>query len=40
MAKIKSASQAVKAVCTLAAFMCISSLAQASQYTQTARLVN
>ncbi len=40
MAKIKSASQAVKAVCTLTAFMCISSLAQASQYTQTARLVN
>ncbi|WP_373882877.1 chorismate mutase [Acinetobacter pittii] len=40
MAKIKSASQAVKAVCTLAAFICISSLAQASQYTQTARLVN
>lgn len=40
MAKIKSASQAVKAVCTLTAFMCFSSLAQASQYTQTARLVN
>ncbi|MDE4039199.1 chorismate mutase [Acinetobacter pittii] len=40
MAKIKSASQLVKAVCTLAAFMCISSLAQAYQYTQTARLVN
>ncbi|MBN6512436.1 chorismate mutase [Acinetobacter pittii] len=40
MAKIKSASQAVKAVCTLAAFMCFPPLAQASQYTQTARLVN
>lgn len=40
MTKIKSAQPAVKVVCTLVAFMCVSSLAQAYQYTQTARLIN
>jgi len=40
MAKIKSAQQAVKVVCTLVAFMGFSSLAQAYQYDQTARLIN
>lgn len=40
MAKIKSTQPAVKVVCTLAAFMCVSSLAQAYQYDQTARLIN
>lgn len=40
MAKIKSAQPVVKVVCTLAAFMCVSSLAQAYQYDQTARLIN
>lgn len=40
MAKIKRVQQAVKAVCTLAVFMCFSSLAQAYQYDQTARLIN
>ncbi|MHC6185856.1 chorismate mutase [Acinetobacter sp. X9] len=40
MVNIKSFQRAVQVVSTLAAFMCFSSLAQASQYTQTARLVN
>ncbi len=37
---IKSFQRAVQVVSTLAAFMCFPPLAQASQYTQTARLVN
>ena len=40
MAKIKRVQQAIKAVCTLAVFMGFSSLAQAYQYDQTARLIN
>ncbi|MCG9510565.1 chorismate mutase [Acinetobacter pittii] len=40
MKKIKSAQPAVKVVCTLVAVVCVSSIAQAAQYTQTARLVN
>ena len=40
MVNIKSFQRTVQVVSTLAAFMCFSSLAQASQYTQTARLVN
>ncbi|MCU4548264.1 chorismate mutase [Acinetobacter pittii] len=40
MVNIKGFQRAVQVVSTLAAFMCISSLAQAYQYDQTARLVN
>lgn len=40
MAKIERVQQAIKAVCTLAVFMGFSSLAQAYQYDQTARLIN
>ncbi|MEO4185541.1 chorismate mutase [Acinetobacter pittii] len=40
MVNIKSFQRAVQVVSTLAAFMCFPPLAQASQYTQTARLVN
>lgn len=40
MVNTTSFQRTVQIVSTLAAFMCISSLAQASQYTQTARLVN
>lgn len=40
MVNIKGFQRAVQVVSTLAAFMYFSSLAQASQYTQTARLVN
>ncbi|MDQ9890213.1 chorismate mutase [Acinetobacter pittii] len=40
MVNIKSFQRTVQIVSTLAAFMCISSLAQAYQYDQTARLVN
>lgn len=40
MVNIKSFQRTVQVVSTLAAFMCFSSLAQASQYTQTAGLVN
>lgn len=40
MVNIKSFQRTVQVVSTLAAFMCISSLAQAYQYDQTARLVN
>ncbi|WP_284085811.1 chorismate mutase [Acinetobacter pittii] len=40
MVNIKSFQRTVQVVSTLAAFMCFSSLAQAYQYDQTARLVN
>ena len=40
MVDITSFQRTVQIVSTLAAFMCISSLAQAYQYDQTARLVN
>ncbi len=40
MVNITSFQRTVQIVSTLAAFMCISSLAQAYQYDQTARLVN
>ncbi|MDU6286985.1 MAG: chorismate mutase, partial [Acinetobacter sp.] len=40
MVNIKSFQRTVQVVWTLAAFMCFPPLAQASQYTQTARLVN
>lgn len=40
MVNIKSFQRTVQVVSTLAAFMCFPPLAQASQYTQTARLVN
>lgn len=40
MVEITSFQRTVQIVSTLAAFMCISSLAQAYQYDQTARLVN
>lgn len=40
MVNIKSFQRTAQIVSTLAAFMCISSLAQAHQYDQTARLVN
>lgn len=39
MLNIKNAQQTVKAATTVAALMCFSSLAQAYQYDQTARLV-
>jgi chorismate mutase len=40
MVDITSFQRTVQIVSTLAAFMCISSLAQAYQYDQTARLIN